>query len=151
MICINLRKQRWNGMMKHKLEQACKHSSKTFFVEDTSVYFPVLQMFPGPNIKWMVKDMGIENIAKLIQKYDDKTMIVKACIGLQKDGELFYFDATVTGTCVLPKGEGHGFTPIFQPDGFDITFAQMTPEQKSQVSHRSLAVNQMKEFLSKED
>jgi len=139
------------SIIKHKLEQACKHSQETFFVEDTSVYFPALNMFPGPNIKWMVTDMGIEKIAELVHKYEDRTMIVKACIGLHVKGVLTFFEGTVTGTCVKPQGDGHGFTPMFQPEGHSITFAQMTPDQKSQVSHRSLAVNQMKTFLQKQE
>ena len=56
----------------------------------------------------------------------------------------------VRGKIVEPRGENHytmGWDAIFQPDGYDKTFAEMSAKQKSEVSHRRMAINKLKEFL----
>lgn len=55
------------------------------------------------------------------------------------DGHEEVFEGRVNGTLVWPmRGTiGHGYDPMFQPDGYDITFAEMDPAEKNQVSHRA--------------
>ena len=55
------------------------------------------------------------------------------------DGHDEIFEGTVNGTLVWPlRGKlGHGYDPMFQPDGHDKTFAEMTFEEKNAISHRS--------------
>jgi XTP/dITP diphosphohydrolase len=55
------------------------------------------------------------------------------------DGHEEIFDGRVNGTLVWPmRGTiGHGYDPMFQPDGYDITFAEMDPDEKNRVSHRA--------------
>ncbi|MEZ5911135.1 MAG: non-canonical purine NTP pyrophosphatase [Paracoccaceae bacterium] len=57
------------------------------------------------------------------------------------DGHDELFEGTVEGTLVWPvRGRlGHGYDPMFQPAGYDITFAEMAPEQKNRISHRARA------------
>ncbi|MCX7785924.1 MAG: non-canonical purine NTP pyrophosphatase, partial [candidate division WOR-3 bacterium] len=48
-----------------------------------------------------------------------------------------------------PKGEsGFGYDPVFIPDGFDKTFAELSPEEKNKISHRAKALIKVKEFLN---
>jgi XTP/dITP diphosphohydrolase len=58
------------------------------------------------------------------------------------DGHDEVLAGTVSGTLVWPvRGAlGHGYDPMFQPDGYDITFAEMTAAQKNAISHRADAV-----------
>lgn len=55
------------------------------------------------------------------------------------DGHDEVFDGKVNGTLVWPmRGTiGHGYDPMFQPDGYDVTFAEMPAEEKNRISHRS--------------
>ena len=55
------------------------------------------------------------------------------------DGHEEIFEGRVNGTLVWPmRGQiGHGYDPMFQPDGHDITFAEMDPDAKNSVSHRA--------------
>lgn len=61
------------------------------------------------------------------------------------DGHVESFEGRVDGTLTFPpRGEkGFGYDPIFVPDGFDITFAEMDPEKKHAMSHRADAFRQL--------
>lgn len=58
------------------------------------------------------------------------------------DGHEELFEGVLPGQIVWPPqgAEGHGYDPIFQPDGFETTLGMMTAEQKNMISHRALAV-----------
>ncbi len=70
-------------------------------------------------------------------------------ISLIWNGAEHFFEGTVEGTIreELSGTEGFGYDPIFQPDGYDITFAEMTLEQKNAISHRGRAVEKLVYFL----
>ncbi len=57
------------------------------------------------------------------------------------DGHDEIFDGAVEGRVVWPmRGErGHGYDPMFMPDGHDVTFGQMDPAEKNRISHRAVA------------
>lgn len=61
------------------------------------------------------------------------------------DGHEEIFDGRVNGTLVWPiRGKvGHGYDPMFQPDGYSMTFAEMDPAEKNRVSHRADAFQKL--------
>lgn len=61
------------------------------------------------------------------------------------DGHDDVFEGKVDGQVVWPMrgAEGHGYDPMFQPDGYDITFAQMDPALKNRISHRADAFGKL--------
>lgn len=61
------------------------------------------------------------------------------------DGHDEVFEGKVEGALVWPmRGKtGHGYDPMFQPEGFDITFAEMDPAKKNEISHRADAFNKL--------
>lgn len=71
-------------------------------------------------------------------------------ISLLWNGAEHFFEGTVEGTIreELSGTEGFGYDPIFQPEGYDITFAEMTLEQKNAISHRGRAVEKLVDFLN---
>ncbi len=78
----------------------------------------------------------------------------KACfrtvISLILNGETYYFEGKVKGLITnYKKGEqGFGYDPIFQPEGYDMTFAEMPLAEKNQISHRSIAIDKLVSFLN---
>lgn len=66
------------------------------------------------------------------------------------DGKYEVFDGRVDGQIAMQKmGEGgFGYDPLFVPDGFDCSFAQMRQEEKNKISHRGRAVEKLKDFLN---
>lgn len=69
---------------------------------------------------------------------------------LVMDGGPIHFEGYVNGVITLDKrGQGgFGYDPVFLPDGFDITMAEMTSEQKNAISHRAMALNKMADYLA---
>jgi XTP/dITP diphosphohydrolase len=67
------------------------------------------------------------------------------------DGRVESFDGRIDGTLTFPpRGEkGFGYDPIFVPDGYDMTFAQMEPEQKHAMSHRAKAFEKFLAFCAR--
>lgn len=63
------------------------------------------------------------------------------------DGHDEVFEGVVTGQVVWPMrgAEGHGYDPIFQPDGYDITFGEMDAAEKNRISHRAAAFRKLVE------
>jgi XTP/dITP diphosphohydrolase len=66
------------------------------------------------------------------------------------DGEEYFFEGAVEGTIRKENSGngGFGYDPIFQPDGYDITFAEMSLDEKNSISHRAIAVEKLTEFLN---
>lgn len=65
------------------------------------------------------------------------------------ESQIHYFEGKVKGEISYSpfKGNGFGYDPIFVPDGFDISFAQMSSDQKNNMSHRAKALEKMVAFL----
>lgn len=75
----------------------------------------------------------------------------KTVICLNINGEQHLFDGICKGTITAQKNgnEGFGYDPIFQPEGYKKTFAEMSLEEKGAISHRALAIQKLISFLQK--
>lgn len=92
------------------------------------------------------------NVKKLLHEMEgasDRKAHFRTVIVLLLDGKEYQFDGRVDGTITsTPQGnDGFGYDPVFKPDGFDKTFAQLGMEVKSEISHRARAVKKLCEFL----
>ncbi len=139
-----------HSIINAKLHEAFKHHSGEFIVEDTSLYFEKLNGMPGPMIKWFLKSLGNDGLSDLAQRLENQKATAKVMIGYAKNtDDIHYFEGSIDGTIVLPRGETtFGWDPIFQPEGFDKTFAEMTSEEKNAISMRKIATEKLKEFLN---
>ena len=134
----------------HKLEEARKHVMGNLVIEDGSFYLDCLKGLPGPLVKWFLKTIGNEGLVDLTKKYGNDKAYAKVIVGLSsaQDDSVQFFEGTINGKIVEPRGEyGFGWDPIFQPEGFAKTFAEMTPEEKNEVSMRKIAFEKLKEYL----
>lgn len=131
-----------------KLRQATEQRDGTFFVEDSALYLECLGEFPGPLIKWLLQAIGQAGIVDLVQKYGDHRATVKTIIGYSDRRDIHFFIGELHGSIVPPRGkEGFGWDSIFQPDSFQKTIGEMTPEEKAKISMRSKAVWALKKHL----
>jgi XTP/dITP diphosphohydrolase len=76
----------------------------------------------------------------------------RTVISLIRGGVEQQVEGIVTGTIAAQEAGcgGFGYDPLFIPDGHDVTFAEMTAEEKNSISHRGRAVAALKEVLDQE-
>ncbi|RKS02438.1 non-canonical purine NTP diphosphatase [Flavobacterium sp. 102] len=95
-----------------------------------------------------------DNMDKLLDNLKGKSnrkANFKTVICLNLNGEQHLFTGIINGEIIKEKigTNGFGYDPIFVADGYTETFAELTLEEKSNISHRGLAVKQLVEFLSR--
>jgi XTP/dITP diphosphohydrolase len=93
------------------------------------------------------------NIAKVLanmQGQSNRTARFRTVISLIWQGKEHFFEGTVEGTIrhEITGNGGFGYDPIFQPEGYDITFAEMSMDEKNNISHRAKAMEKLIGFLS---
>ncbi|MDE3213639.1 MAG: RdgB/HAM1 family non-canonical purine NTP pyrophosphatase [Bacteroidota bacterium] len=125
------------------------------FSEDTGLEVPALGGEPGvKSARYAGDDRSFENnIDKLLSKLKDQTdqaarFRTVICLNLQGVNHLF--EGICPGRLLGERrGEGgFGYDPIFVPDGADLTFGEMTLDEKNQYSHRKKAITKLTEFLT---
>lgn len=96
-------------------------------------------------------DKNIEKVLLNMQNVSNRNAKFVTVIALILDGEEYYFEGEVLGTIRTERSgnKGFGYDPIFQPNGYDITFAEMTEQEKNAISHRARALAQMEMALPK--
>ena len=125
------------------------------FADDTGLEIDVLGGEPGVySSRYAGQDCNAENnmqkvLDKLVGK-ENRSANFRTVIALIIDGEETVFEGKCNGniTEIASGVEGFGYDPIFIPDGFDMTFAQMTKKEKGAISHRGKAVKKLVRFLS---
>lgn len=92
---------------------------------------------------------NIEKLLLELEGVENRKAKFRAVITLILNGEHRLFEGEVSGKITTEKlgNDGFGYDPVFVPDGYETTFAQMPAEIKNQISHRANAVNQMLAFL----
>ena len=136
------------AVIEAKVREAYQLVGKPVFVEDTGLAFAAWNGLPGALIRWFLDRVGNEGLCQMLQSYEQTAATAETCIGYFDGNECHIFRGVVTGQIVrTPRGSGgFGWDPIFVPDGWEKTFAEMT-EEKNLISMRKLAVAQLKAFL----
>lgn len=135
-----------------KLQEAFMHASGNFVVEDTSLSLDCLGgSLPGPLIKWFSQVIHNEGLAELAFLYDTQAATARTWIGYADSPDnIHFFEGAVRGQIVRPRGESNfGWDPIFQPDGEEKTFAEMTSQEKARYSMRIIAGEKLRQHLTK--
>jgi XTP/dITP diphosphohydrolase len=90
-------------------------------------------------------------VLKGLEGKENRKARFRTVISLMWNGTEHFFEGKIEGIIrpELSGTAGFGYDPIFQPDGYDITFAEMTLAEKNNISHRAIAVEQLVDFLNK--
>ncbi|MFD2289091.1 RdgB/HAM1 family non-canonical purine NTP pyrophosphatase [Pedobacter petrophilus] len=123
------------------------------FADDSGLEVEALNNEPGVfSARYAGSRDNSENINLVLKKLtgvSNRKARFKTVISLLQNGQNHIFEGTINGTIRthLSGLKGFGYDPIFQPDGYDITFAEMDMAQKNAISHRAQALKKMLEFL----
>ena len=135
-------------VLQEKARRAYEIVGRPVLVEDVSLTFTAMGHLPGTLIKWFLEDLGETGLANLAQKLAHQKAIAAITYGIFDGVKLVTFTGETSGVIVpKPQGKSFGWNTIFKPDGFDQTYAQMSPEAFHQHSHRGIALRKMQAYL----
>ena len=120
------------------------------FADDTGLEIEALDGRPGVrSARYAGEDCIPENnIRKVLdemERAENRNARFRTVISLILGGKEIQFEGIVNGTILHEKRgiSGFGYDPVFLPDGYKLTFAQMTLEEKNCISHRALAIQKL--------
>ncbi len=131
-----------------------KRYSIDCFSDDTGLDIDALNGEPGVySARYASENASYEdNVNMVLQKlegHENRQATFRTIISLILDGEEHQFEGAVVGHITKEKhgNGGFGYDPVFKPDGWDITFAEMSLEIKNKISHRARAMEKLVIFL----
>jgi XTP/dITP diphosphohydrolase len=126
------------------------------FADDTGLEVEALNGNPGVlSARYAGEEKNASaNIARVLEELKGKTnrsARFKTVISLVIDGKECQFEGVVNGIILKESRgtKGFGYDPVFQPEGYSQSFAEMDITEKNKISHRAMAVNKLVEYLNK--
>jgi len=119
-------------------------------VEDTSLCFNALGGLPGIYIKWFLDKLGHEGLNNLLAAYTDKSAYAQCIFSLSlgPSHTPVAFVGQTPGKIVPARGPlDFGWDPVFLPDGYSDTYAELPKEVKNSISHRFRSLQKVQEYL----
>ncbi len=141
-----------NAMFKAKFVNT--QTGKNVFADDTGLEIDSLNGEPGVySARYSGvdrnSDKNIELVLTKLKNKSNRNSRFKTIISLIIDGKSVNFEGVVEGKITEEKrgSNGFGYDPIFQPNGYSSTFGEMSLKEKNKISHRSIAINKMVQYL----
>lgn len=156
----------WEGLLPetgHSFEENALQKIQTFyqqtgldgFAEDSGLVITALDGRPGiytaryagPDAS---SDDNMSLVLEQLKGHRDRSAKFVAVIALMYEGQSHFFRGEVWGNIATERSgnQGFGYDPIFIPEGYDKTFADLPPSVKNQISHRRKALVQLKDYLT---
>ena len=142
------------GNALQKAQYVVDHYHVNCFADDTGLEVEALDGRPGVYSARFAGEGCTyqDNVRKMLNEMHGMTnrkSCFKTVIALILNGEQYFFEGRVDGQILTEQRgtDGFGYDPIFLPDGFDQTFAEMDAAAKNAISHRGRAMQQLKMFL----
>ena len=138
-----------------KAKAVYNHTKLPSLADDSGICINALNGEPGIySARYGGENLGYKEkmqmiLDKLKNTNDRTAYFITSAVCVLDDNYYIALEGRVDGIIVeSPKGfDGFGYDPIFKPNGYDITYAEMTLEQKNSMSHRAIAMNKKKEIL----
>ena len=127
------------------------------FADDTGLEVEALDGAPGVYSARYAGGEGHDSQANMLKLLHDlegkknRKAQFRTAISLILDGKEYLFEGVIKGELIKEKrgDSGFGYDPIFKPEGYDKTFAELGNDIKNKISHRALAVQKLCEFLQR--
>lgn len=128
------------------------------FADDTGLEIESLNNEPGVfSARYAGSDKSSEanmlKVLKNLEGIENRKAQFRTAVSLIIDNKQYLFEGTIKGNIIKEKrgNSGFGYDPIFVPEGYDKTFAELGNEIKNKISHRALAINKLCNFLKEFD
>jgi len=132
-----------------------QHYKQNCFSDDTGLEVESLNGAPGV---YSARFAGAgksyrdnyELLLNKMQGYTNRKARFRTVVALILEGKEYLFEGAINGLILEnPTGEqGFGYDPVFQPEGYSKSFAEMSLEEKNQISHRKIAMKKLADFLN---
>ena len=120
-------------------------------IEDAGLFINALKGFPGPFSSYVFKTIGCNGILKLMNGVMDRSANFVSMIAYARSyNEIYFFKGELPGEIALKASGtgGFGFDPIFKPNETPTkTLAELTFEQKNEISHRAKSYKKLAKFI----
>lgn len=138
-----------------KTDYLVRHYGVNCFGDDSGLEIDVLGGEPGVYSARYAGSRDMEaNIDLVLRRMvdvprDARQARFRTVVSLYLDGHQYFFEGQIEGRIIHERRgvKGFGYDPIFIPNGYDNTFAEMSSEEKNAISHRSIAVQKLADFL----
>ena len=153
-LTISWKKQKYEEIQAEDNEIICRDSciklsaiiEQPYFIDDTGFYIQELNGFPGPYASYVQDTLGNSRIIALSA---GSKAYFKTVISLMHNNKVYQFIGILSGK-IANKENGEnkfGYDPLFIPDGYKKTFAELSIEEKNTISHRGKALENLINFL----
>jgi len=143
------------GNAKLKANYITEHFGFSCFADDTGLEVDSLHGEPGVySARYAGQENDSEkNMQKLLSELkntSNRNAQFRTAVVLNLNNEQFVFEGICKGTILTEKSgeKGFGYDPVFKPEGYTTSFAEMTSEEKNAISHRGIAIRKLVEFLT---
>jgi XTP/dITP diphosphohydrolase len=153
------------GNALQKAQYIFQKFNKNCFADDTGLEVAALNGRPGvhsarysehdsPGVPFEKRSEA--NISKLLNEMTgikDRNAVFRTIICLIKEGKEIFFEGKIKGIIIDKKQgiNGFGYDPIFIPEGYNISYAEMSFEEKNKISHRAQAISKLIKYLKNPD
>jgi len=135
-------------VVEHKLEQAYEQVKKPVLVDDVSLEFTAMGRLPGTFIKSFQAELTHEQLCRLLDGHD-RSAVARCILGYYDGTTKTYFEGALNGRVPdSPAGiAGFGWDPIFIPEGYEITRAELSKEDDQKTYKMLKPIDDLKRFL----
>lgn len=146
--CIEPQADTVEEIARAKAEQAYAALEVPLIVDDTGLFINSLGGFPGPYAAYVQDTIGNAGVLRLMQGAEDRRAHFATAVAYADGGEIQVFSGTVAGeiTSAERGTEGFGYDPIFSVNGR--TLAEMSMEEKNNLSHRARALAAFRDWYA---
>lgn len=137
-----------------KVQTISLKTSKNCFADDSGLFVDQLNGAPGVlSARYAGEQKNDEdNITKLLfelKNNEKRNAHFKTIMALDLDGKEYIFEGIIKGSITHQRAgtNGFGYDPIFIPEGYKKTFAELSLEEKNKISHRKIALKKLLNFL----
>lgn len=144
------------GNALQKAQYVREHFGLDCFADDTGLEVDALDGRPGVySARYAGDNHDFKaNTIKLLNELKgvtNRSARFRTVIAFLTGGDQYFFDGVINGRIIeeMRGKEGFGYDPVFVPEGYDVTFAEMPLVEKNKISHRAIAAGKLGEFLRK--